>query len=268
MQRGFSVVAAVNSEQHMQRDLLASPTAIGKIYAVRDAQTAGSAYNSGLDQCADSVVVLAHQDVYFPRGWEQRLIQAITQLERSAVPWAVIGVWGVQPDGQHVGRCWCSGGNQEHVGAIREPVEVASIDEIVIVLNQAAGLRFDENLPGFHLYATDIVLQAKQRGYKAFVIDAPVVHNSRPNPQVYDSHFFAAYRYMQKKWKDQLPVRTCTVPVTCWGWPLRKAWLKNEVNRLRGWKSGGARADDPSKLARILGYESEAAAAMAGEHRQ
>ena len=92
--------------------------------------------------------------------------------------------------------------------------EVASIDEIVIVLNNRHGLRFDENLPGFHLYAADIVLQAREKGLKTYVFDAPVVHNSRHNPQVFDRHFFAAYRYMRRKWAWQIPLPTCTVPIT------------------------------------------------------
>ena len=129
------------------------------------------------------------------------------------------------------------------------------MDEIVLVLNRKAGLRFDEDLPGFHLYATDIILQARAKGYKAFVFDGPVVHNSRPNPNPFDRHFFAAYRHMQRKWADQLPVLTCTVPITRWGWPLRKRWAQREWRRLRGMTSGGRRVEDPMELARNLGYE-------------
>lgn len=268
MERQLITVAAVNDDGVLSANIMRSPdVAAGRIGVLpqRGHRSAGAAYNAGLEQASGDVVAFVHQDVYLPPGWVERLERAISSLDQQGERWGVLGVWGIRPEGQYVGRVWCSGGNCEHVGAIGGVVaEVASIDEIVIVLNRKAGLRFDENLPGFHLYATDIILQARQKGYKAFVFDGPVVHNSRPNPQVFDRHFFDAYRYMQRKWADQLPLLTCTVPVTRWGWPLYRQWLRKEVNRRRGRTTGGRRVDDPRALAVELGYESPAAAAIAG----
>jgi glycosyltransferase involved in cell wall biosynthesis len=252
----FALVAAVNDPQIQARDIGASPFIGSTVLAERGHPTAGVAYNAGMSRSREDVVIFAHQDVYFPRGWNSRLAAAVEHLERAREPWAILGVWGIRPDRRYAGKVWCSGGHREHVARTGRPVvEVASIDEIVIVMNRRAGLRFDENLPGFHLYATDIILQARQKGYKAFIFDGPVVHNSRPNPNPLDRHFFAAYRYMQRKWADQLPVLTCTVPITRWGWPLYKRWSKREWRRLRGTVSGGQRVDDPAAMARYLGYE-------------
>jgi hypothetical protein len=116
-------------------------------------------------------------------------------------------------------------------------------------------LRFDSGMPGFHLYGTDIIMEARRRGLGAFVIDAPVVHNSRANPQVFDHAFFAAYRFMQRKWSDALPLPTCTVPVTRFGLPLYVAWARRERHRRLGTYKGGARVLDPRKVAVSLGYE-------------
>lgn len=44
------------------------------------------------------------------------------------------------------------------------------------------GLRFDENLKGFHFYDTDISLQVLERGYKVSTIDITVKHFSEGKP--------------------------------------------------------------------------------------
>jgi len=44
------------------------------------------------------------------------------------------------------------------------------------------GLRFDENLVGFHFYDTDISLQVLERGYKVSTIDITIKHFSEGKP--------------------------------------------------------------------------------------
>ena len=44
------------------------------------------------------------------------------------------------------------------------------------------GLRFDENLAGFHFYDTDISLQVLERGYKVSTIDITIKHFSEGKP--------------------------------------------------------------------------------------
>ena len=257
------IVTACNDDDLLAKCLAASPDVkSGRqvVHAERSAKTAGQAYNRGLDVAGSDAryVVFAHQDIYFPAGWFDKLEAAIDDLEARDEPWGVIGVWGIRPDGGYAGRVWCSGAGKEHVAELKDgevAAEVMSIDEIVIVVNPRTGLRFDDALPGFHLYATDVILEARKMGLKAFAINAPVVHNSRPNPNPFDSHFFAGYRHMAGKWSEQLPLRTCTVPVTKWGWPLRKRWLQREVRKLRGRGPSGQRVDNPAAVARQLGYE-------------
>jgi hypothetical protein len=254
----LGIVSAVNNDSVFAQALASSPIVRAGRVPVRVERghaSAGRAYNCGAAQMHAEYIVFAHQDVYLPAGWDEKLLAAIGKLDAAGEAWAVLGVWGVRPDGRFSGRVWCSGGNQEHVGLIDRPVEVASIDEVVIVLKRSAGMRFDEELPGFHLYATDIILQARQRAAKAFVIDAPVVHNSWCNPQPLDPAFWSAYRYMQKKWIHQLPVRTCVVDLTRWGWPLYVQWTRNELARRRGRVRPGPRHPDPKHIAARLGYE-------------
>lgn len=253
----FEVVTASNDDTVLRQNLLASPfLASGKVplQVVQGSPSASMAYNRGLKQTRSKIVVFAHQDVYFPEAWATQLNAAIGELESRSVRWGVLGVWGVNPQGRFAGRVWCSGGNREHVGQDGLQ-QVCSVDEIVIVLNRDSGAVFDEGLPGFHLYGTDIILEAKSRGFEAFAFRGPVVHNSRFNPNVFDRHYFQAYRHMQRKWARQLPVETCCCPLTSTGYPLYRRWFSREIRKVLGRVSGGHRHPCGADLARTLGYD-------------
>lgn len=252
----MDIVTAVNRSDVLSANLLRSPDVMtGAVCMIeeRGHSSAAAAYNAGLDRCGNaSIVAFIHQDVYLPAGWVERAQAALSSLDHD---WAVAGVWGVTRGGQFAGRVWCSGGGQEHIG-IRGTVEVESLDEIVLLVNARHGLRFDVELPGYHLYATDLIRQAREKGLKSFCIDAPVVHNSRCNPQPLDSHYRAAYRYMQCKWAGHLPLRTCVVDVTRSGIGMYKQVIKNEIRRLSGKVKAAPPAPDSPAIARRLGYES------------
>ncbi len=117
------------------------------------------------------------------------------------------------------------------------------------------GLRFDSRLPGYHLYGTDIILQAREASLQSLAFMGPVVHNARRSPQP-DRHYIRAYQYMQSKWRSALPVHTLIVPLTKWGWPLYKKRLRNLWRDVRGWGPATQRYAAPDVLARQLGYES------------
>ena len=253
----FEIVTAANNNAVLSQNLLASPMlASGKVptHIQRGYDSAARAYNSSLSKVKADIVVFAHQDVYFPAGWELQLEESVAKLEEQLIPWAVLGVWGVNAARKFSGRVWCSGGNHELVGSDRVN-EVCSIDEIVIVLRRSSGLSFDDQLPGFHLYATDLVLTALSSGFTAHAITAPVVHNSRWNANVFDAAYIRGYRYMKRKWKDSLPLQTCCLPVTRWSWPLARRLIRQYYWRLLGRTTGGYRRSEAEQLAKDLGYE-------------
>ncbi|WP_428939622.1 hypothetical protein [Fontivita pretiosa] len=255
----MAVIAAVNDEQILAANLARSPMLQDgtiRLIVERGHAGAASAYNAGLARSVVDVAIFAHQDVYFPRGWQDKLNDAIDSLEEAGHRWAVLGVWGIRHDGRFAGHVWCSGGNREYHVRVDGPTEVASIDEVVIVLNCATGLRFDQRLPGFHLYATDLACTARQRGLGTFVFDAPVVHNSHWDPQL-DVGYFRAYRFMARKWAAQLPLLTCVLPVERVPWRLYQRWIKFELIRLCGRIRSFPRHPDPRLLARALRYEPE-----------
>ncbi|MEM1045751.1 MAG: hypothetical protein AAGL24_06355 [Pseudomonadota bacterium] len=261
----WECVAAVNNESVLQENLLASPDLKNKplrLRTFREMPSASLAYNAGLDATKAEIVVFAHQDVYMPAGWDKLLRSVIEQLTTSDPTWAVAGLTGVTPNGDKRGRCWSSGLGIEFGVPFDEPIHAVSIDELLIVLRRSSNLRFDDDLPGFHLYGTDIVQQALSQGLGAYIIHAPVIHNSVPVLSLAGG-YTTAYRYMQRKWRKRLPITTLITPITRTGIQLWRR--KMQMNRL--WSRFARRQHhrvksvqrpDPVDIAQRLGYETSA----------
>jgi hypothetical protein len=254
--RSILVAAAVNDDEVLHSNLHASPlpwdTEI-PLVTERGCSCAGQAYNRALDRSDAEIVIFAHQDVYLPKGWCGKLRAAVEALETRGETWAILGIVGIDRRGVLVGRSWSNGLHQEIDRRRLALTSVQSVDELVIVLRRASGLRFDGELPGFHLYGTDIVQSAIAAGLGAYVFDGPVVHNSLPVSRL-DGSYRRAYRYMQRKWTSRLPIETTVVPLTRSGWALFN-W------RARNWIRGSRRLQvtrrcaSPARMAQELGYE-------------
>jgi len=252
--------SAVNNDGVLESNLKRSPDIHENVYSLtiqRGYTSASHAYNAAIreSRIADWIV-FAHQDVFLPQGWTERLLSNIRVLLSNKKKVAVIGTFGITAEGKHVGRSWSVGLGKEIGQPLSEPTPAVSVDEMVIVLNMKAGLTFDEDLPGFHLYGTDIVRMAIARGWGAYVIDAPVIHNSLPVRNLL-SGYRQSYQYMQRKWRHELPLPTCVVPVTRSGWPLLswqlRAWKRNWRHRA----PHPGRHPNPAMLAKELGYTAD-----------
>jgi hypothetical protein len=90
---------------------------------------------------------------------------------------------------------------------------VQAFDELLIVLRRAPDLRFDERLPGWHMYGTDIVQTARTAGHGAYAEALPCVHNDRCHGAL-GADFDEAYRFMQRKWAGALPLGTPITRIT------------------------------------------------------
>ena len=228
-------VAAVNRPDILAANLAASPALIARperLNIQRDPVSAAIAYNQGLDETRAEIVVFAHQDVYLPKGWDQMLMQAVGEIAAHDPAWAVLGLIGKTSCNRICGRVWSTGLAREVGDGTGLPAPAASIDELLIVLRRSSGLRFDPGLPSFHLYGTDIVQTALKAGYGAYIVDAPVIHNSRAVRSLQDG-FAEAYAYLQKKLADRLPVPTLVARLDEDGRDLETAQGKLEANRWR-----------------------------------
>ncbi len=262
------VGVAVNDSLVLEQNLAASPVLADGTWTllpITGATSAAKAYNSVLEQVTEPFVLLAHQDVYLPSGFEHRLASSIRLIEQMDPNWAVIGVIGLDDSGCVTGTVWSNGLQREVGSKISNMQRVTTIDELLIVVRSGSGLRFDEKLPGFHLYGTDIVLMAQEQRLNSYVVDAPVIHNSRAIRWL-DASYAAGYRYMQQKWAHRLPVSTLIVPITHTFWPIYRARLSLVGRYLRSWRSRVQRRQWRSRvrrhpsvptLAKELGYEFE-----------
>jgi len=253
----FAIVAAVNDEIVLKRNLAHSPMVVSgtaPLLTYRNQPSAAIAYNQGLSDTQSDYVIFAHQDVYLPKTWTQKLTKTINHLNKHDPDWAVLGAFGLNQSGRPVGRLWSSGSGREMGEPLSEPVPVVTMDELVIVLRRASTISFDKNLPNFHLYGTDIVLSAQANGRTSYAADLPVVHNSTPVLSLWGG-YEKSYRYMQKKWGDKLPLETLIVPVEQNISRLRIAQFKLFLSRKKRLDRRVPNSTDPVSLARKLGYE-------------
>lgn len=255
--RDILIGALVNNDRTLAENLARSPDIAGGLVGLmeeRGAPSAGVGLNRLLDRAGGArCVVLSHQDVYLPAGWTARLATAMEELSSADDSWAVLGVFGRAAGGGYAGRAWSTGIGRELTGGARTPALAVSLDELVLVVRGDAGLRFDETLPDFHLYGTDIVMMARSAGRSAYVVEAPVVHNSVPVLRL-GKGYGSAYRHLARKWRRELPLSTCVARVDRLGIGLlRTRWRIFSTRRKR--MSIGAVRPDAREIARMLGYE-------------
>lgn len=254
--RSIDLAAAVNNQAVLANCLQRSPdvaTGALRLRTYEGRRSAAAAYNAALDDSTADVLVLAHQDVYLPRGFLAGAAAQIAQLEAMDPDWALAGVAGLDASGALQGRTWSSG-----LGALigerpLSPVAITTLDEMLLFVRRASGLRFDEQMPSFHLYAADAVQTAKARGQRSYVIDTPAIHHSRAVVAL-DAGYRAAYRYMQQKWRNELPIPNLVCPIT--RSPLTLFLRDFRIRRKHGGKPRPVEPqDDPSAIARRLGFE-------------
>ncbi len=248
----ISVIAAVNDEFVLQKNLLSSSILNNsnvEFLPYSNCKNIGSAYNRGIAEAKGELLVFVHQDVYIPDGWLTLISEKIKDLPES---WAILGLVGINYDGRIIGRCWSNGLQKEIFGETKIEDNVTSVDEMLIIINKSSGICFDEHLPGWHLYGTDVVQQAHSISRTVHIIEAPVIHNSLPLIK-YDKGFIECYKYMRKKWSNKLPIKTCCVDIKRNNYDILKCNLKSLM--LRNKKEKIRRQDFPEIKSKELGYD-------------
>jgi hypothetical protein len=247
----FSVIAAVNDEEVIQQCLLRSPDLqiqdAAEILLQRGFENAADAFNAAIASAKGEVLVFIHQDIYLPAGWFKQVATAIEQLALADPDWGVLGIYGVTSAGEPRGHLYCNA-NQCALGqSISTPVEVGTLDEVVLIIRKNSGLQFDRGLKGFHLYGTDICLTARQQGRKNYVVPGFCIHNAN-GYGMFPRAFWRGYLQMRRKWKSLLPVKTPCIEIKPSLWPVlrstawRFCWLKAKRIKI------ARRVSDPAKL--------------------
>lgn len=216
MTNTIHVCCVANHKGALARDLQRSPDITNgriQVSIIWNAPAASIAYHDAIGRINADILVFAHQDVYFPEGWFTRLDATCRNLDAIDPSWAVAGLCGMTREAEFVGHLWDSGLGTICGSSFDRPRVVASLDEVVLIVRRASGVSFDPALPSFHLYGTDIVLEAQKAGKKSYAVDLPVIHNSKANVRL-DQTYVAAYRFMVRKWKALLPWPTVIIQLT------------------------------------------------------
>lgn len=256
----IAIVTACNDDAVLSRNLMASDLITRQgvsLHVERGAPSASAAYNLRLDATHAEYVIFAHQDVYFPPNWATKLAAAIHAVTAIDPNWALIAPFGMSPDNKHIGDVWSTSQSARIGRPVTTPEPAQSFDELAIILRRASGIRFDEGLPGFHLYGTDIVQTAWASGQGAYVADLPLVHNDAFKPRL-GKDFTESYGYIRRKWRANLPLRTPILPIRWHGLdlPFYRLRARRVIDQRR------ARAGDtdqaPKSYAALCGWENRA----------
>jgi hypothetical protein len=248
----YSIATLVNDEAQyaaMRQSFEGGGFASGdtEYLAARGATSAYGALNALLDEARSDIVILCHQDVRLIAAGRGELDQRIGELSVRAPDWALAGNAGGVYPGRLAMRISDPHGSDRTIGEL--PARVQSLDENFIVLRRKSGVRFSNDLSGFHLYGADICLVADVLGWSAYVIDFHLQHLS---PGRKDASFQAAERAFRAKWSRALRPRwvqtTCTL-IKLSGSPMGSALgelQEGPVRRLmRRWVGGGVWGQRP-----------------------
>ena len=255
--RHFHVYSVANDPTVLARDLQRSPDiASGRVplRVLWNERSASGAYAREITCATADFLVFVHQDVYLPAGWFGRLAQHLDRLDQIDPNWAVAGSFGVTYNATYVGHIWDSGLGRVFGGPFTQPIRIASLDEIVLILRRASEVCFDPQMPAFHLYGTDIILNAERFGTHGYALHLPVVHNSRA-PRQFPADYAVAYRFMVRKWRDRLPRPTTIIPLTINPLVLAYRQLLSRYNAIFHPEMFFDRLSDPAAKARELGFE-------------
>ncbi len=210
-------VACVNDDAQLDANLRRSPClrdpSPHELLVFRGCASAAEGLNAGIEQARNEFVVLVHQDVYIPARWPARLVAQWRLAERTGGPIGIGGVFGVldrRVPFDAIGRVVHRDRLLEHRAL---PADVNGLDELLMVVPRGTPLRVDAAL-GWHLYGTDLALQAQERDLRVVVVDAPVHHNSLTGRVPWK--YRESERVLARKWETLLPIHTNLSSIGSW----------------------------------------------------
>jgi hypothetical protein len=131
--------------------------------------------NCLISHACGEYLILCHQDVVLMEDGRSALLARLGELQTLDPAWGLAGNAGGLNHERTAVRITDLNGVEHTSGTF--PRRAVSLDENFIVMKSACRLGFSRDLQGFHLYGTDICLQAEAKGWSAYVIDFHLRHN-------------------------------------------------------------------------------------------
>ncbi len=157
-----------------------------------------------------SYLIFCHQDIRLGENeTPQRLLALLRELDEADPAWMVAGNAGFDSAGEPILHLDSVGGNPRCASL---PRRTFSLDENFLILKAGSGLKPSAELSGFHLYGTDLCLNAYQMRGAAYVVDFVVTHLGPGRPLSED--YRQSLRAFEACWRKQLTAglirTTCT----------------------------------------------------------
>jgi hypothetical protein len=229
----YTIITASNNIKMLNDNLLKSDAvkSADKIIVQENYKTASEAYNDAIDRSETDLLIFTHQDVYLPPNWCSDLAESIKRLDMGPTNWGVLGAWGVSTTRKGAGFMFCNAFGKTLGHSFSEPKEVQTLDEVLLIFRKSSGLRFDENLKGFHLYGSDLCLTANSMMLKNYAVSAFCLHNST-NYHAFPKDFWSSYKYLRKKWIEQTPICTSCTTITRSMRPMYASIISRNLRRI------------------------------------
>ena len=251
MPRSITFVAAVNSREILETNLLASPCFQSphshQVLIQEGFSSASKAYNDAIERSKNELIAFCHQDLFLPEEWISDLDRALNDLEGFDSNWGVLGCSGTTRDRRHW-RYMYSSGLGVSGQPIAHPEPVQTLDEIVLIVRKSSNLRFDERLPHFHLYGTDLCLRAASTGMTSYAISAFCIHNTHQS-LILPKEFYDCCSHIRTVWSKSLPIQTPCIRITRSNVPIYLRRLREFYLRyVRHKQVGGTRVENVRRL--------------------
>jgi len=211
MNKRITVVVALTDKNLLSDYVLSSPGLKEldvQIITIKGAASAAEAFYQGISKTDCPWIIYCHQDVYFPEGSGHEIERILSKVEKSEETKTVIGFFGITGDL-----------NSENVAAIGKVTSgllgtvdrsqntsksIIAMDELAVVMYRDCKYKIDPKL-GWHLWATDLCLQAALEGVHLRVESLLLEHYSAHDyvgnggcpPEYWNSEKVLADKYLQ-----------------------------------------------------------------------
>jgi hypothetical protein len=175
--------------------------------AVSNRYDAYTGLNLFLSVARGRYVILCHQDILLEQDGREQLDRVLADMDRRDPAWAVCGNSGGISPGRLAIRITDPHGADQRTEDF--PARVYSLDENFIVVKAAANLGLSRDMSGFHLYGTDLCIQADLLGWHCYVIDFHLRHHS---PGVRDASLEKSRKALVDKYTRAFRMRWVTAP--------------------------------------------------------
>lgn len=154
-------------------------------------------------------VILCHQDIKLLEHDYNHLVKLLNELEEIDPKWAVAGNAG----GFGFDRIrTCISDPYGFTGPHPDlPIAIDSLDENFIILKSDAHISPSQDITGFHFYGLDLCMQAKSKGYNAYVIGFLLHHYGAGTR---DKIYYERLHAFEQKHRRLLKSRWATTPTT------------------------------------------------------